>query len=150
MSTTRWTVDEERVVAEILDDEVVVIDLVSGRYHATTGVGTTVWTAISAPGGSRLADIVEAVRAAHSSVPADADATIEAFLRTISEAGLVAERAVTTDAGAEAAVSHPAARTPWAPPTLESHDDLQDLLLLDPVHDVSDLGWPHAGPPPSP
>lgn len=150
MSTTRWTVDDERVVAEILDDEVVVIDLVSGRYHATTGVGTTVWTAISAPGGSRLADIVEAVRAAHSSVPADADVTIEAFLRTISEAGLVAERAVTTDAGAEAAVSPPVARTPWAPPTLESHDDLQDLLLLDPVHDVSDLGWPHAGPPPSP
>ena len=31
----------------------------------------------------------------------------------------------------------------WQEPTLDSFDDLQELLLLDPVHDVTEAGWPH-------
>jgi hypothetical protein len=32
--------------------------------------------------------------------------------------------------------------TPWVRPVLESHTDLADLMLIDPVHDVSTRGWP--------
>ena len=41
---------------------------------------------------------------------------------------------VAAQAGAE--------RQPWAAPTLERFTDLQSLLLLDPIHDVDDSGWP--------
>ena len=30
---------------------------------------------------------------------------------------------------------------------LEEFSDMQDMLLLDPVHDVDELGWPIAKPP---
>ena len=41
-------------------------------------------------------------------------------------------------------------RQDWSPtlggaftePVLEEFDDLKDLLLLDPVHDVAEAGWP--------
>jgi hypothetical protein len=29
-------------------------------------------------------------------------------------------------------------------PRFEKHTDMQDLILLDPVHEVADTGWPHA------
>jgi hypothetical protein len=29
------------------------------------------------------------------------------------------------------------------PPALEKFTNMQDILLLDPIHDVSDMGWPH-------
>jgi hypothetical protein len=32
--------------------------------------------------------------------------------------------------------------SPFSPPVLDRFDDLRDLLFLDPVHDVSDAGWP--------
>jgi hypothetical protein len=33
----------------------------------------------------------------------------------------------------------------FEPPLLEKFDDLQDLILLDPVHEVlEEEGWPHA------
>ena len=35
---------------------------------------------------------------------------------------------------------------PFAARDLVSFDDMQSLLLLDPVHDVEDRGWPHAAP----
>jgi hypothetical protein len=33
-------------------------------------------------------------------------------------------------------------RAGWIEPTLEVFTDLQDLILVDPIHDASDLGWP--------
>ena len=30
----------------------------------------------------------------------------------------------------------------FTPPVLKKYTDQQELLLLDPIHDVSDLGWP--------
>jgi len=32
--------------------------------------------------------------------------------------------------------------TSFSPPTFERFDDLQGLLLVDPIHDVSEAGWP--------
>jgi hypothetical protein len=34
----------------------------------------------------------------------------------------------------------------FTPPTLEAYRDLQSLFLLDPVHDVSEDGWPEPKP----
>jgi hypothetical protein len=31
-------------------------------------------------------------------------------------------------------------------PLIEKFTDMEDLLLLDPVHDVDARGWPHAAP----
>ena len=34
-------------------------------------------------------------------------------------------------------------RLPFQAPVLEKHSDMQDLILLDPVHEVGPRGWPH-------
>jgi hypothetical protein len=31
----------------------------------------------------------------------------------------------------------------FEPPVLEKFTDMQDLILLDPVHEVDERGWPH-------
>jgi hypothetical protein len=33
-----------------------------------------------------------------------------------------------------------------AAPVLEKYTDMQELLLLDPIHDVEEAGWPKARP----
>ncbi len=32
---------------------------------------------------------------------------------------------------------------PFVLPVLERYTDMQELLLLDPIHDVDESGWPH-------
>ena len=34
---------------------------------------------------------------------------------------------------------------PFQPPVLQKFRDMQDLLLMDPIHDVDEAGWPVAG-----
>lgn len=144
MPQLAWRVRSAEVMSEVLDGEAVIIDLASGRYHGTPGVGATVWQAISA--GCSLEAILAEVARRHTAVPDDAADQIRRFIEQLAEAGLVVE-----DSGGHASPSSaetPAsALTPWSMPRLESHDDLADLLLLDPVHEVTEEGWPHAAPP---
>jgi hypothetical protein len=46
----------------------------------------------------------------------------------------------------EPTLAAPVAPHAYAPLELERYTDLADLILLDPVHDVSEAGWPHAAP----
>ena len=39
-------------------------------------------------------------------------------------------------------------RLPFVNPTLTKFTDMQDLLLLDPIHEVDEMGWPHPKPAP--
>jgi hypothetical protein len=34
----------------------------------------------------------------------------------------------------------------YAAPELAKYDDVEEMMLLDPVHDVSDAGWPQPAP----
>ena len=34
-------------------------------------------------------------------------------------------------------------KRPYVPPQIERFTDMQELLLLDPIHEVDDTGWPH-------
>lgn len=138
-----WCVDPGQVMAEVLDGEAVIIDLATGRYHAAAGVAATVWAAASV--GASFESIMSTVGARHRDVPGDAEQAVRAFLAQIVAAGL----AVHDDTvGSEVTPTFPDDTiTPWSVPVLESHDDLADLLLLDPVHDVTESGWPHATPP---
>lgn len=54
---------------------------------------------------------------------------------------------VTGEAAAVAPESPPAApvgeRPPFVRPILQKYTDMADLLLLDPIHEVDEQGWPH-------
>ena len=139
-----WHVRSAEVMSEVLDGEAVIIDLASGRYHGAAGVGGTVWQAISA--GCSMEGILAEVARLHTAVPEDAADQVRRFIDQLVAAGLVVEVSGEQASPSIAGTPAPAA-TPWSTPVLESHDDLQDLLLLDPVHEVTEEGWPHAAPP---
>ena len=146
MAQRIWRVRSGQVMSEVLDGEAVIIDMASGRYHAAPGVGATVWQAVSA--GCSMEGVLTEVTRVHTAVPDDAADQIRRFIDQLEAAGLVVEEDGEQASPSIAGTTAPAT-TPWSTPVLESHDDLADLLLLDPVHEVTEDGWPHAAPPAS-
>ena len=140
-----WRLRSDQVMSEVLDGEAVIIDMASGRYHAAMGVGSTVWEAILA--GFSMEDIVSEVGKRHTDLPAEAADQIHQFIEQLVAAGLIVEDGEVQAKPSDDQKNGPETTTPWATPSLESHDDLADLLLLDPVHEVTEAGWPHAAPP---
>jgi hypothetical protein len=72
----------------------------------------------------------------HATIAADMDA----WLREL----IAEEIVIGAEAGAVETVSLPPAAGAWTAPALEKYTDMQDLLILDPVHEVAAEGWPKA------
>jgi hypothetical protein len=136
-----WAVRGSGVIHQQFDGEGVVIDLDTGNYYSMPAAAGVLWQRLTAGAASAadLADELVAVFEVERSI-ALADAT--AFLGELEREKLVVDGA----ASAAAPGSPPAKnRAAYAPPRLEAFSELQDLLLLDPVHEVDPaVGWPRA------
>jgi hypothetical protein len=125
----------DRVVSETIDGEVVAIDLESGRYYSLEGLAARAWEAILA--GQDIDAVVDAV-AAEAGVGADeARADVSAFLAELEAEGLLLGG--NGDGPRAPGPGHVSL-------VLHRYTDMQDLIVLDPIHDVDETGWPNRRP----
>lgn len=137
MNSETWIINAPTVVSEIIDGELVVINLEKGSYYCSLGVGAYLWQCLQQR--ADLATIEAAVVQGFGVAPERARADLRSFLGQLQREGLV--RPARPDEATAAAAPVPAAAA-YAAPDLKIYSDMQDLLLLDPIHDVSDEGWP--------
>jgi Coenzyme PQQ synthesis protein D (PqqD) len=143
MSNSIWVVDTPSVVSEVIDDELVVMNLATGHYFSSTGSGAVAWACLEQ--GMDNAGIAAALGQAFDAPAAQIDADLAAFIESLRSNGLV--RAGDAASPATAATGHrppaaPAQRLPYSSPQMNAYTDMKDLLMLDPIHDVADEGWP--------
>lgn len=141
-----YQVNPANVVHDIFDDgEAAIIDLRTGTYFSLNTSAALLWPALV--NGTTVSNLVAfAVAAAGESHRAVIDVAVPAFVQALQAEGLVESVDATNPTAADlpADVPAPGEVTWFEAPTFERFDDLQDLLLLDPIHDVSDAGWPNA------
>jgi hypothetical protein len=129
----RPTVRHER-----LEDEVIAIDLESGAYFALDDVAAVCWSVLA--GGGTVDAAVDATVARFDVASETAQRDIEQFVDELVRVGLLgaADRPPVAAGVADAA---PESRA-YTPPAIERFDDLEELLVLDPIHEVDEAGWP--------
>jgi hypothetical protein len=136
-----YTVASSDIVSEDFDGEFVVLDLSCGKYYSMDAAASALWRVISA-GAS-----MEALAAAVAGPPGAAGSSVTAeAIRELAER-LVAYGCLAPSGSAGSTEIDPAAievlRTSSAPPTIQMFDDLADLIMADPIHDVEETaGWP--------
>ena len=124
------------------------MDLASGHYFSAQGVGCDIWRAIE--GGASRLDIVRSLVSTYDVEPQVAGSAVAAFVAELVQRNLVFEsngehsRATPVDAAG------PGSRLPFTTPVLNSYTDMEELLLLDPIHDVDETGWPMPKAPETP
>jgi hypothetical protein len=124
--------------ARSFGDEVIVANFVTGVYYSLLGSAAQIWDGLMA--GVPLDRVVREVAGLSD---AEHDSFTEAADRLVKD--LEAEKLIVPADGAESAWAPvPPPSGVYALPVLERFTDMQDLLLLDPVHEVEDMGWPHA------
>ena len=121
------------VVGEVIDGEAIIMDLSSGAYYSTEGVGSAIWKAIE--DGASHGQLLKIAEACADSDSAAAD--IVSFLEDLLSRKLIRKAA---HPQGEPAITP--FQGPYASPSLAVHEDMQDLILLDPIHDVNEMGWP--------
>ena len=130
---------------ETIEGEVILIDLETGTYYSLREAGAEVWQGIAQ--GAEETEIVDALIASYEGPPDEIRAAAADLLAELAREGLI-EPAGEDGSPAEARAPSVTGggRVPFRAPVLEKHTDMQDLILLDPVHEVDPRGWPHAAP----
>ena len=133
--STPVAIDSRRVVHETIDGEVILIQLETGFYYTLDGAGAEIWEMLV--GGRDPATIACALSESNGDDAAATRATVNGLVRELcSESLLVGDPPVNGVAPAGAASG-------LTPPVLRKYTDMEDFLLVDPVHEVDDRGWPN-------
>lgn len=141
---TVFRANAPRVISETAGGEAIMIDLVSGDYFSLNETGTAIWTLIEA--SASQAEILAALASRYDGAHEELESAVQSFLGDLEREELI----VLADNGDRPAVSYEPNGTrdrgAFVRPQLEKFSDMQDLILIDPVHEVSERGWPHAAP----
>lgn len=131
-----YRVRHEDVSAERIDGDVIAVNLVTGAYFSLSGSAADVWTA--ATSGAPSAVWLQALDTAYASEISRS--AIDEMISSCLEHGLI--ESIDSDPAVVLALPADLDRSTWLTPVLEVFTDLQDLILVDPIHDADDLGWP--------
>lgn len=136
----RWNVPA--VTSERFDDEVVIVNFDSGKYHSIQGDGVTIWQWLGS--GPTVDQLVRTAQAEFTGDAAEIDRAVRAFVVTLETEHLIVPA---ENHGASSGLPTRVPGSPPAPfrtPALTTFSDMQELLWLDPIHEVDDTGWPVA------
>lgn len=130
------------VASEIIDGEAVIMHLKSGKYFSAAASGGFIWGCVerTQPVDHIIALFIEQ----YAATPEQAKSAVESFLEHLLTEELI--RALPDNHPATplplAELGGSSTRRAFISPTLNVYSDMQDLLLLDPIQDVDEVGWP--------
>jgi len=140
--------NDASVIFERFGEEVVAIHLGTGRYYSLPGVAGDAFLLLSgAPTVPELAEALAARYDAAAQVIAD---DLCGFVRQLRDESLIVEkkRGKGQIADVPPAISEP--RLPYKTPEVHAHRDLENLFLVDPIHETGEAGWPQVKKPVEP
>jgi hypothetical protein len=159
------------IVHDTIEGETVVIDLRNGVYFRFDGAATHAWTVLL--DRATEAELIDRLEAAFAGSRAAIAEQVHGFLIALYSDGIIRREDASAAASAgevagpdpgapdaprdafaglsvdrfdhlrAMAGAAPAAKLPFDGMTVNRFDDLDELLAIDPVHEVEDAGWPH-------
>jgi hypothetical protein len=145
MTNQRFRVNTPMVTHETIDGEAVIINLDSGNYYSLVDVGSFIWSLIEQ--GASAGEVQNLVSQSYAGNASEIDRGVQDLLVQLQQESLIVPL---DEAGAfnpmELASSNGHEKPSFNPPLLNKYSDMQELLLLDPIHDVDEAGWPKPNP----
>ena len=142
MSTEHFRPNTPNIIHEIIEGEAILVNLESGAYYSTDQAGAAVWDAIA--NGLSINQTTALLAEQYDGEPQAIRDAIRALVDDLQQEGLILPDAAPPPNSSAAMPPAPRSDKPtFVAPVLRKYTDLADLLLLDPIHDVDDSGWPN-------
>ena len=136
-----------QVISEIIEGEVILIDLEMGFYYSLNRVGADIWRMVAQNATGEA--IVETMLSRYEGDPRQIRREVTEMIQQMADAALLVEYVpeisgtIPENQAIEDNRDSGGDKIRFESPILEKYTDLQDLLLLDPIHEVDGSGWPH-------
>jgi hypothetical protein len=145
----RLRINKPSVVYEKFDDELVLINLDSGNYYSFEKVGADIWDFIQ--NGASEADIIDEVSQRYAESLFTIEDAIKKFLSELKEEGLIVadetkESESTKSFYNKNTIGSETEKLIFESPVLSKFTNMQEFLLVDPIHEIDYTDWPKNKP----
>ena len=137
-----YRVNSPQVISETVGGETIIVNLARGHYFSLQGTAVEVWQGLER--GEAAETIVLELEQRYEAADGEIDTAVKKLLEDFLAAELVVAEGNGTGSVAAASSQDVGERVPFVPPSFTTFTDMQDIILLDPVHEVDTQGWPHA------
>lgn len=137
-------INEPNVVHDTIDGETIVLNLLTGNYFSLDGTGALIWDCIRDTGKWDAA--IGILSRENPALLEEIRQSVAAFVETLKEENLLISTNMNDLPEISPELEHrliQAGRS-FSKPVLNKYTDMQELLLLDPIHDVNERGWPES------
>lgn len=144
--TQKYRVNSAKVVHETIDGEVVVVNLDKGDYYSFLATGAEIWEGILQ--GKPTDRVFQEILDRYEGEPSQIETSIQDFLAKLQHEELIvldASDALSSESLSNAIAENLSSlqKQPFEIPTLQKYTDMEELLALDPIHEVDAMGWPN-------
>ncbi len=135
--TKSYRIPQTRVIYEVLNTEVIVVDFTTGNYYALIHVAKQIWQLIEQ--SATVDQMAQLLSDRYQREKAAILVDLQQFFEQLLENQLIES---TDQGGAQELTLAPSEGWEYDIPKLQKYTDVQSLLLLDPIHEVAEEGWP--------
>lgn len=129
---SQFTIAHAKIISETLEGETLIIDLSKGLYFSLNHSGSALWQMITT--GLRYDEVLSRMADRYQDAT-DLQTDIEQFCQRLIEEELVIASLYTGEQ-VPTLFQH-APPSAYIAPAMEKHNDLESLLLADPVHEFN-------------
>lgn len=131
-----YIVDKRETISEVIDNDTVIVNLQTGCYYSLNATASFIWDMLKE--GSDNDSIANNYKTVFNIEYATASKDTANILSTLKNKSLINRTAEIADIETDFSFS-----IPYIEPVIEEFTDMQEMLLLDPIHEVSEDGWPY-------
>ena len=146
--SSNFQINQSNIVHQTIEGEVVIINLNTGDYYSLVNIGVRIWNLLEK--ATTLECIVNTLNNEFLSNGVNIEEIINQFINELKKESLVVSLEIESDeqSSLESKNSDDAKsdKLPFEKPTLQKFTDMQELLLIDPIHEVDEMGWPRTKP----
>jgi hypothetical protein len=139
-------INSSKIVHETIDGEVIIINFENGVYYSLNSAGTFIWSCIQK--NFRVAEILDEIVKVYSGNQEEIKTEVLTFLNDLSKEELILiKKGEENEVFKEKVVPESNGDTSlikFVKPGLQKYTDMKEMLLLDPIHEVDETGWPVA------
>lgn len=136
--TSRFSIFDKNIISDVFGEEVVLVNLETGMYYSLRSSATQIW--IRLINNYSVDEITTDLTSLYEVENNELVSQITNFIQQLVEKQLI--RPAETSEKINIEQDQQIQKTVFTTPVLEIFSDMQEILLLDPVHDVDKAGWP--------
>ncbi len=133
-----YQLNSPTVIAENFDDEFVIVNLQQGIYFSLRNTAAHFWSLLMS--GFSTTEILTNMLIIYQCDEKELSEDLNFFIENLLAEQIIVQSSI--EKPEQLILTAPKDKLPYNKPVIERFNDMQEILLLDPVHDVDREGWP--------